>query len=106
VRGPRLTGGERRRSHRRRARPRRWAATSPRSPIFIALIGVAWHPLRLILPAVVVSMIASAMGGRHQRLAFASVIVVAFCFFLRDDDLRGSPTPALVAPPPLLQQVE
>ena len=50
--------------------------------IFIALIGVAWHPLRLILPAVVVSMIASAMGGRHQRLAFASVIVVAVCFFL------------------------
>jgi hypothetical protein len=50
--------------------------------IFIALIGVAWHPLRLILPAVVVSMIASAMGGRFQRLAFASVIVVAFCFFL------------------------
>jgi hypothetical protein len=50
--------------------------------IFIALIGVAWHPLRLILPAVVVSLIASAMGGRHQRLAFTSVIVVAFCFFL------------------------
>ena len=50
--------------------------------IFIALIGVAWHPLRLILPAVVVSMIAAAMGGRHQRLAFAAVIVVAFCFFL------------------------
>ncbi len=50
--------------------------------IFIALIGLAWHPLRLILPAVVVSMIAAAMGGRHQRLAFAAVIVVAFCFFL------------------------
>ncbi len=50
--------------------------------IFIALIGLAWHPLRLILPAIVVSMIAAAMGGRHQRLAFAAVIVVAFCFFL------------------------
>ena len=50
--------------------------------IFISLIGLAWHPLRLILPAVVVSMIAAAMGGRHQRLAFAAVIVVAFCFFL------------------------
>ena len=50
--------------------------------IFFALIGLAWHPLRLILPAVVVSMIAAAMGGRHQRLAFAAVIVVAFCFFL------------------------
>ena len=50
--------------------------------IFIALIGVAWHPLRLILPAIVVSMVAAAMGGRHQRLAFAAVIVVALCFFL------------------------
>jgi len=27
-------------------------------------------------------MVAAAMGGRHQRLAFAAVIVVAFCFFL------------------------
>ena len=50
--------------------------------IFIALIGLAWHPLRLILPAIIVSLVASAMGGRHQRLAFASVIVVALCFFL------------------------
>ena len=50
--------------------------------IFIALIGLGWHPLRLILPAVIVSLVASAMGGRHQRLAFASVIVVALCFFL------------------------
>jgi hypothetical protein len=50
--------------------------------IFSALIGLAWHPLRLILPAIVVSMVAAAMGGRHQRLAFAAVIVVAFCFFL------------------------
>ena len=50
--------------------------------IFFALIGLAWHPLRLILPAVIVSLVASAMGGRHQRLAFASVMVVAVCFFL------------------------
>jgi len=50
--------------------------------IFIALIGLAWHPLRLILPAIIVSLVASAMGGRHRRLAFASVIVVALCFFL------------------------
>jgi len=50
--------------------------------IFIALIGLAWHPLRLILPAIVVSMVAAAMGGRHQRLAFAAVIVAALCFVL------------------------
>jgi hypothetical protein len=50
--------------------------------IFVALIGLAWHPLRLILPAVPVSLVAAAMGGRHQRLAFAAVMVVAVCFFL------------------------
>jgi hypothetical protein len=49
--------------------------------IFIALIGLAWHPLRLIGPAIVVSLVAAAMGGRHQRLTFAAVMVVAACFF-------------------------
>ncbi len=49
--------------------------------IFIALIGLAWHPLRLIGPAIIVSLVAAAMGGRHQRLTFAAVMVVAACFF-------------------------
>jgi hypothetical protein len=49
--------------------------------IFVALIGLIWHPLRLILPAMVVSLIAAAMGGRHQRLTFVAVLVVAACFF-------------------------
>ena len=47
--------------------------------IFIALIGVAWHPLRLIGPAIVVSLVAAAMGGRHERL-FAR-FVREFLFF-------------------------
>ncbi len=50
--------------------------------IFIGLIGVAWHPLRLISPAIIVSLVAAAMGGRHQRLAFTAVMTVAACFFL------------------------
>jgi hypothetical protein len=49
--------------------------------IFISLIGLAWHPLRLILPSVVVALIAAAMGGRHNRLAFAAVMISAACFF-------------------------
>ena len=49
--------------------------------IFISLIGVAWHPLRLILPSILVALIAAAMGGRHNRLAFAAVMVAAACFF-------------------------
>jgi len=49
--------------------------------IFISLISLAWHPLRLILPAILVSLIAAAMGGRHQRLTFAAVMIAAACFF-------------------------
>jgi hypothetical protein len=49
--------------------------------IFICLIGVAWHPLRLILPGIVIAMVSAGMGGRHQRLAFAAVLIAAACFF-------------------------
>ena len=49
--------------------------------IFASLIGVAWHPLRLIAPAIIVAMIAAAMTGRHNRLAFAAVLVTAASFF-------------------------
>jgi hypothetical protein len=49
--------------------------------IAICLIGLAWHPLRLILPGIAIAMIAAGMGGRHQRLAFAAVLVAASCFF-------------------------
>ena len=49
--------------------------------IFICLIGLAWHPLRLILPGIVVAMVAAGMGGRHHRLAFAAVLISASCFF-------------------------
>jgi hypothetical protein len=49
--------------------------------IFICLIGLAWHPLRLILPGIVVAMVAAGIGGRFQRLAFAAVIIAAACFF-------------------------
>ena len=49
--------------------------------IFICLIGLAWHPLRLILPGIVVAMVAAGMGGRHQRLAFVAVLIAASCFF-------------------------
>jgi hypothetical protein len=49
--------------------------------IFVCLIGLAWHPLRLILPGIVVAMVAAGIGGRFQRLAFAAVIISAACFF-------------------------
>jgi hypothetical protein len=50
--------------------------------IFAALIGLAWHPLRLIAPAIILSLVGAAMAPRGNRLAFAAVFVVAGCFFL------------------------
>jgi hypothetical protein len=49
--------------------------------IFISLIGLAWHPLRLVMPAILIALIAAAIGGRFQRLAFAAVMITAACFF-------------------------
>ena len=48
----------------------------------ICLIGLAWHPLRLILPGIVISMVAAVMAGPRSRgLAFVAVLVCAACFF-------------------------
>jgi hypothetical protein len=49
--------------------------------IFISLIGLAWHPLRLILPGIIIAMVAAGIGGRHRKLAFAAVMIAAACFF-------------------------
>lgn len=50
--------------------------------IFVALIGIAWHPLRLILPALLLSLVAAGMASGKGRLQFAAVIVCAVSFFL------------------------
>jgi hypothetical protein len=50
--------------------------------IFISAVGVIWHPLRLILPALAIALIASAMGGGKGRLQFAAVMTCAVCLFL------------------------
>ena len=49
--------------------------------IFVSLTALAWHPLRLLGPAILMALVAAAMGGRHQRLAFAAVMIAAACFF-------------------------
>jgi hypothetical protein len=49
--------------------------------IFICLIGIIWHPLRLILPGILIAMVAAGIGGRFQRLAFAAVVIAAASFF-------------------------
>jgi len=50
--------------------------------IFTSLIALAWHPLRLIPVAIVLALVAAAMGGRHTRLAYWAVMICAICFFL------------------------
>jgi hypothetical protein len=50
--------------------------------IFFSLISLAWHPLRLILPSILIALIAAAIGGRYKRLSFVAVMITAACFFL------------------------
>lgn len=50
--------------------------------IFASVIAVAWHPLRLVIPAVILALVASGMGGRENRLARAAVVISALAFFL------------------------
>jgi hypothetical protein len=50
--------------------------------IFAALIGIAWHPLRLIPFALIASVIATTIGGRYQRLAMIAMMITAASFFL------------------------
>jgi hypothetical protein len=47
--------------------------------IFVSLTGVAYRPLRLIPFAIVLALIATAIGGRHIRLATIAVGVGAVC---------------------------
>jgi hypothetical protein len=50
--------------------------------IFVSLVGIAWHPLRLILPSLAVALIASGMGSGKGRLQLAAVLICAACLFL------------------------
>jgi hypothetical protein len=50
--------------------------------IFVAIAGIAWHPLRLILPSLAIALIASGMAGPGRRLPLAAVLICAVCLFL------------------------
>lgn len=50
--------------------------------IVIALIGIAWHPLRLIAPAMLISLVAAGMAPRGNRLALTAVLVAGGAFFV------------------------
>jgi hypothetical protein len=48
--------------------------------IFVSLTGVAYRPLRLIPLAILLALIAAAIGGRHARLAAIAIYIGAACF--------------------------
>ena len=50
--------------------------------IFVSAIGVAYRPLRLIPFAILLALIATAIGGRSARLATAATFIGAACFVL------------------------
>jgi hypothetical protein len=50
--------------------------------LFASLIGIAYRPARLIPFAILIALVATAMGGRHARLAAAAVFVGGLCFIL------------------------
>ena len=50
--------------------------------IFVSAIGLAYRPLRLIPLAILLALVAAAIGGRHAGLARLAVYVGAACFAL------------------------
>jgi phosphoglycerol transferase MdoB-like AlkP superfamily enzyme len=49
--------------------------------IFVSLVGLAWHPLRLILPSLAIALVAAGMGAGKGRLQFAAVLISGVCLF-------------------------
>ena len=50
--------------------------------IFVSLVGVAYRPARLIPAALLLALLAAAMGGRHQRLAAFAIGIGGACFVI------------------------
>jgi hypothetical protein len=50
--------------------------------IFVAAIGVAYRPLRLIPFAILLALIAVGVGGRSARLSAAAVFIAGLCFVI------------------------
>jgi len=50
--------------------------------IFASLVSVAHRPLRITPFAILISLIAAGIGGRHQRLAAWAVGISGACFIV------------------------
>jgi hypothetical protein len=47
--------------------------------IFVSFLGIWWHPLRLILPSLLLALVAAGMA--RGRLQLAAVLICAVCLF-------------------------
>jgi len=50
--------------------------------IAASLTALAWHPIRLLGPSLLLALISAGMVGRGRRLQLAAVLIGAVCFFL------------------------
>lgn len=50
--------------------------------IFVSLIGIAYRPGRLIPCSLLLALLATAMGGRHSRLAGFAIGIGGACFVI------------------------
>ncbi len=48
--------------------------------IFVSFLGIFWHPLRLIVPSLIIALVAAGMA--KGRLQLAAVMIGAVCLFL------------------------
>jgi hypothetical protein len=48
--------------------------------IFVSFLGVWWHPLRLVVPSLLIALVAAGMA--RGRLQLAAVMIGAVCLFL------------------------
>lgn len=50
--------------------------------IFASLVALAYRPGRLVPFALLLALLAAAIGGRHQRLAGLAIAIGAVCFLV------------------------
>lgn len=48
--------------------------------IFLGIFALLYRPVRMTVPAMVLALVATAIGGRFSRLASFSVVAVVFGF--------------------------
>ena len=50
--------------------------------IFTALVGIVHRPVRLAVAAIVLAIVAAAMGGRHRGLAAGAVAITTLSWLV------------------------